>query len=103
MGKKTSSSQKQASLQTSRATSPRARYMVSTSAPEGQKFRQLVQQLRKAGLEIEDESTDLLPTIGTIFGVATPAQYEKLKAVKGVEAVEEQQEIRIPPPGAPVQ
>ncbi len=54
--------------------------------------------IRAAGLEVKD----VLKEIGSITGAADPRALEKLRAVRGVADVSEDQSVDIGPPDSPV-
>jgi hypothetical protein len=80
-----------------------AKWMISTSAETEQDFQSVVKGLKSAGLSIENEKTDVMPTIGTICGSAPREHRAKLKKVPMVVDVEEQANYQLPPPESPVQ
>jgi hypothetical protein len=62
------------------------------------KFEEVADATRKAGLEIDQK----MPLIGTISGKIEDTQLEALKKISGVE-VEISQGIKLPDPGSEIQ
>ncbi len=63
------------------------------------KIRSVARRLEQAGLKIEDVQEDT----GTITGSIPAQKLALLEKVEGVSAVEQQREVRIPPPDSDVQ
>lgn len=62
-------------------------------------FAAAVAGLRAAGLEVAEE----LPAIGTVTGSVTADRLAGLADVPGVEAVDADRDIGLPPPASPLQ
>ncbi|AMW08722.1 hypothetical protein A4E84_03885 [Streptomyces qaidamensis] len=63
------------------------------------RFAGVVEALRRAGLTVEREQ----PTIGTLSGTVAEDRIPSLVAVDGVNAVDRERTIRLPPPDSPNQ
>jgi hypothetical protein len=62
-------------------------------------FEKVAQRLKEAGLNVEQE----LESIGVVTGSIESNLLLNLEQVEGVAAVEQQQEIHLPPSGSDVQ
>jgi hypothetical protein len=58
---------------------------------------EVVSALREAGMVVDD----VLEPLGTVIGSTGSSTVAELAAVPGVEVVEVQRDIRLPPPDAP--
>lgn len=63
------------------------------------RFADTIRAARAAGLTVTSEQ----PLIGTASGTIAEDRIPELRAVEGVEAVEPDREIRLPPPESPIQ
>ncbi|MBV9279541.1 MAG: ketohydroxyglutarate aldolase [Chloroflexi bacterium] len=72
---------------------------VSVSDDYLDQFPEVARQLREAGLHVEWE----LAGLGILTGSIDSSRIANLDHIKGVMAVEPAREIRVAPPGAPVQ
>lgn len=78
----------------------------SQSAPVGvilavdpDRFAEVVVALRRAGLTV----TSKQPILGTLSGTVTEDRIPALEAVDGVESVDPERTIQLPPPDSPIQ
>lgn len=72
---------------------------VIVSISDSHDFDEVVDQLRKGGLEV----TGLLQSLRTVTGRATRNSLPVLRAIPGVAAVEIQREVQVPPPASDIQ
>ncbi len=63
------------------------------------RFPEVVEDLKKAGLDVEQQ----LETLGVVSGSIDVEQRAKLDAVQGIAAVELSREYRLPPPDSDIQ
>jgi hypothetical protein len=78
---------------------PRQAVSVSVADEHLDRFSEVLDQLTKAGLNVEQS----LPAIGVVTGSVDSSKLAALKKVKGVSAVEQQQSFQIAPPESPIQ
>jgi len=78
----------------------------SHSAPVGvvlavdpDRFAEVVEALRGAGLTVTGEQ----PILGTLSGTVTEDRIPALEAVDGVDAVDRERTVELPPPDEPIQ
>lgn len=78
----------------------------SHSAPVGvilavdtDRFAEVVDALRRAGLTVTGEQ----PILGTLSGTVMEDRIPALEAVDGVESVDRERTIHLPPPDSPIQ
>ncbi|MBG0850629.1 hypothetical protein I2W78_01840 [Streptomyces spinoverrucosus] len=78
----------------------------SRSAPVGvilavdpDRFAELVETLRRAGLTV----TGRQPALGTLSGTAPEDLIPTLEAIDGVDSVDRERTVRLPPPDSPTQ
>jgi hypothetical protein len=78
----------------------------SRSAPVGvvlavdpDRFAEVVEALRRAGLTVTGEQ----PVLGTLSGTVAEDRIPALEAVDGVESVDRERTVRLPPPDSPLQ
>lgn len=78
----------------------------SRSAPVGvvlavdpDRFAEVVEALRRAGLTVTGEQ----PILGTLSGTVAEDRIPALEAVDGVDAVDRELTIQLPPPDEPIQ
>ncbi|PAZ16456.1 hypothetical protein CLM62_07755 [Streptomyces sp. SA15] len=78
----------------------------SRSAPVGvvlavdpDRFAEVVEALRRAGLTVTGEQ----PILGTLSGTVAEDRIPALEAVDGVDSVDRERIIRLPPPDSPIQ
>ncbi|MGP3989574.1 hypothetical protein [Streptomyces sp. 3N207] len=78
----------------------------SGSAPVGvilavdpDRFADVVGALRRAGLTVTGEQ----PALGTLSGSVAEDRIPALEAVDGVESVDRERTVRLPPPDSPIQ
>jgi methylmalonyl-CoA mutase cobalamin-binding subunit len=72
---------------------------VSVQEEHRPRFAELVKQLKKTGLNVEQE----LHSAGVVTGSIESEKVQELKKLTGVAHVEESQPIQIAPPGSKVQ
>ncbi|MEV6332640.1 hypothetical protein [Streptomyces sp. NPDC051909] len=63
-------------------------------AVDPDRFTETVQALQRAGLTVTREQ----PALGTLSGTVPQDQVAALKAVDGVESVDQERTIQLPPP-----
>ncbi|MGW3118444.1 hypothetical protein ACWDBW_15120 [Streptomyces sp. NPDC001107] len=78
----------------------------SRSAPVGvvlavdpDRFAEVVEALRRAGLTVTGEQ----PILGTLSGTVAEDGIPALEAVDGVDAVDRELTVQLPPPDEPIQ
>ncbi|MFJ5798692.1 hypothetical protein [Streptomyces decoyicus] len=78
----------------------------SPSAPVGvilavdpDRFAEAVEALRRAGLTVTGEQA----TLGTLSGTVAEDRIPALETVDGVESVDRERTIQLPPPDSPIQ
>lgn len=78
----------------------------SRSAPVGvvlavdpDRFAEVVEALRRAGLTVTAEQ----PIVGTLSGTVPEDRIPALEAVDGVEALDRERTVQLPPPDSPTQ
>ncbi|MER7309597.1 hypothetical protein E5082_30305 [Streptomyces griseoluteus] len=78
----------------------------SPSAPVGvilavdpDRFAEVVEALRRAGLTVTGEQ----PVLGTLSGTVAEDRIPALEAVDGVDSVDRERSIRLSPPDSPIQ
>ncbi|KUL40840.1 hypothetical protein [Streptomyces regalis] len=68
-------------------------------AVDPDRFAEVVEALRQAGLTVTGEQ----PILGTLSGTVAEDRIPALEVVDGVEAVDRERIIRLPPPDEPIQ
>ncbi|KUO22234.1 hypothetical protein [Streptomyces dysideae] len=68
-------------------------------AVDPDRFADVVEALRRAGLTVTGEQ----PVLGTLSGTVPEDRLPALEAVDGVEAVDRERTIQLPPPDSPIQ
>ncbi|WP_055526249.1 hypothetical protein [Streptomyces graminilatus] len=68
-------------------------------AVDPDRFAEVVDAARRAGLTVKAEQ----PTLGTLSGTIAEDRVPALKAVDGVESVDRDRTIRLSPPDSPIQ
>lgn len=63
------------------------------------RFAEVVAALRRAGLTVTSEQ----PVLGTLSGTVAEDRVPALEAVEGVESVDRERTVRLPPPDSPTQ
>jgi hypothetical protein len=63
------------------------------------RFADVVEAARRAGLTVTGEQ----PILGTLSGTIEEDRIPALKAVAGVESVDRDRTVRLPPPDSPIQ
>lgn len=78
----------------------------SRSAPVGvvlavdpDRFAEVVEALRQAGLTVTGEQ----PVLGTLSGTVAEDRIPALEAVDGVDSVDRDRTVQLPPPDSPIQ
>ncbi|MBB0245106.1 hypothetical protein FNQ90_13565 [Streptomyces alkaliphilus] len=78
----------------------------SRSAPIGvvlavdpDRFGEVIEALRRAGLTVTGEQ----PILGTLSGTVAEDRIPALEAIEGVDSVDRERIIRLPPPDSPLQ
>lgn len=78
---------------------PKVRLSVSVDEQHLSKFSEIVKKVEKAGMKVDKKHKD----IGVVNGSIEKDKIDSLRKVKGVEHIEEEREVRIPPPESDVQ
>jgi hypothetical protein len=73
--------------------------LVSVNDEHLERLGAVAEELRSAGLKVNQVMDDL----GVVTGSIDSAEMERLSAVDGVASVERAREVGIPPPDSPVQ
>lgn len=73
--------------------------MVSVDDDHLEVLSEVVEQLRAAGMEIEQ----VADAVGAVTGSIERSAVTALASVQGVAAVERQHGFQLPPPGSPIQ
>ncbi|MGW0820062.1 hypothetical protein [Streptomyces sp. NPDC002845] len=68
-------------------------------AVDPDRFAEVVEALRRAGLTVRSEQ----PILGTLSGTVAEDRIPALEAVDGVDSVDRDRTIRLPPPDSPIQ
>ncbi|MFJ9467331.1 hypothetical protein [Streptomyces caniferus] len=68
-------------------------------AVDPDRFAEVVAGLRRAGLTVTGEQ----PALGTLSGTVAEDRIPALEAVDGVESVDRERTVRLPPPDSPIQ
>ncbi|OEJ49534.1 hypothetical protein [Streptomyces agglomeratus] len=68
-------------------------------AVDPDRFAEVVEALRRAGLTVTGEQ----PILGTLSGTVGEDRIPALEAVDGVDSVDRERTIRLPPPDSPIQ
>ncbi|BBC35645.1 uncharacterized protein SGFS_069390 [Streptomyces graminofaciens] len=63
------------------------------------RFAEVVEALRRAGLEVTAEQ----PIVGTLSGTVAEDRIPTLQAIDGVDSVDRDRTIQLPPPDSPIQ
>ncbi|EKX66829.1 hypothetical protein Sipo8835_44205 [Streptomyces ipomoeae] len=63
------------------------------------RFAEVVEALRRAGLTVTGEQ----PIVGTLSGTVAEDRIPALEAVDGVDSVDRDRTVRLPPPDSPIQ
>ncbi|UUU22426.1 hypothetical protein [Streptomyces sp. DSM 40750] len=78
----------------------------SHSAPVGvilavdpDRFAEVVEVLRRAGLTVTGEQ----PIVGTLSGTVAEERIPALEAIDGVDSLDRERTIQLPPPDSPIQ
>lgn len=78
---------------------PRVKLSISVDDEHLSRFAKVLEDAEKAGMEIGAKHKDL----GVATGSIDRDKIDSLRSVKGVKHVEEEREIRIPPPESDIQ
>jgi hypothetical protein len=76
-----------------------ARWQIQASIEDGADLEQVASAAEQAGLRVQQK----LAAVGLLIGEIDEEHIPSVQAVAGVSAVERTREIRIPPPGSPIQ
>ncbi|MGW1168040.1 hypothetical protein [Streptomyces sp. NPDC002550] len=68
-------------------------------AVDPDRFAEVVEALRRAGLTVTTEQ----PIVGTLSGTVAEDRIPALAALDGVESVDRERTVRLPPPDSPIQ
>lgn len=68
-------------------------------AVDPDRFAEVVEAARRAGLTVTGEQ----PILGTLSGTVAEDRIPALREVAGVEAVDRDRTVRLPPPDSPIQ
>ncbi|NGO43327.1 hypothetical protein [Streptomyces ureilyticus] len=68
-------------------------------AVDPDRFAEVVEALRQAGLTVTGEQ----PVLGTLSGTVAEDRIPALEAVDGVDSVDRDRTIQLPPPDSPIQ
>jgi hypothetical protein len=68
-------------------------------AVDPDRFAEVIEAARRAGLTVTGEQ----PILGTLSGTIAEDRIPDLQAVAGVESVDRDRAIRLPPPDSPIQ
>ncbi|WP_371579994.1 hypothetical protein [Streptomyces sp. NBC_01314] len=68
-------------------------------AVDPDRFAEVVEALRRAGLTVTGEQ----PIVGTLSGTVAEERIPVLEAIDGVESLDRERVIRLPPPDSPIQ
>ncbi|MGW3169722.1 hypothetical protein [Streptomyces sp. NPDC001153] len=68
-------------------------------AVDPDRFAEVVEALRGAGLTVTAEQ----PIVGTLSGTVAEDRIPALAALDGVESVDRERTVRLPPPDSPIQ
>ncbi|MBO8195652.1 hypothetical protein ITI46_28970 [Streptomyces oryzae] len=68
-------------------------------AVDPDRFADVVAALQRAGLTVTGEQ----PSLGTLSGTVAEDRIPALEAVDGVESIDRERPIRLPPPDSPIQ
>ena len=78
---------------------PKVKLSVSVDDQHLSKFAEIVKSVEKAGMEVDAKHKD----IGVLNGSIEKDKIDSLRKVKGVQHIEEERDVRIPPPDSDVQ
>lgn len=68
-------------------------------AVDSDRFAEVTEAARQAGLTVTGEQ----PTLGTLSGTIAEDRIPALKAVSGINSVDRDRAIHLPPPDSPIQ
>jgi hypothetical protein len=78
---------------------PKVKLSVSVDDQHLSKFSEVVKKVEKAGMTVDEKHRDL----GVVNGSIDKDKIDSLRQIDGVEHIEEQREVRIPPPESDLQ
>jgi len=78
---------------------PKVKLSLSVDDQHMSKFADVVKRVEKAGMKVDEKHKD----IGVVNGSIEKDKIDSLRQVDGVEHIEEEREIRIPPPESDLQ
>jgi hypothetical protein len=79
--------------------SPQSEPVAVILAVDPDRFAEVVEALRRAGLTVTSEQ----PVLGTLSGTVAQDRIPELEAVDGVESVDRGRTVQLPPPDSPIQ
>lgn len=79
--------------------SPRSAPVGVVLAVDPDRFAEVVEALRRAGLTVTGEQ----PVLGTLSGTVAEDRIPALEAVDGVASVDRERTVQLPPPDSPLQ
>ncbi|MEU6526547.1 hypothetical protein ABZ892_27865 [Streptomyces sp. NPDC046924] len=79
--------------------SPRSAPVGVVLAVDPDRFAEVVEALRRAGLTVTGEQ----PALGTLSGTVAEDRIPALEAVDGVASVDRERTVQLPPPDSPLQ
>ncbi|MGW5968755.1 hypothetical protein [Streptomyces sp. NPDC055186] len=79
--------------------SPRSAPVGVVLAVDPDRFAEVVEALRRAGLTVTGEQ----PVLGTLSGTVAEDRIPALEAVDGVASVDRERTVQLPPPDSPIQ
>jgi hypothetical protein len=78
---------------------PKVKLLVSVDDQDLNRFSEFVEDIKKAGMKVEEKHKD----IGVVTGSIDSTKVDSLYNVKGVAHVEEERQVQIPPPDSDIQ
>ena len=78
---------------------PKVKLSLSLDDQHLSKFSEVVKKVEKAGMTVDEKHKD----IGVVSGSIEKDKLDSLLKVDGVEHIEEEREVRIPPPESDLQ
>jgi hypothetical protein len=78
---------------------PKVKLLVSVDDQDLNRFSEFVEDIKKAGMKVEEKHKD----IGVVTGSIDSTKVDSLYNVKGVVHVEEERQVQIPPPDSDIQ
>ena len=78
---------------------PRVNITLSIPDEHLPNYRELVKQLKQAGLQVDQE----MEALGIVTGSVDAEKIDHLKRIKGIGNIEQSREYQLPPPDSDVQ